>query len=128
MSAKTTRTVDDYFSALPEQTRKRLDELRRTIRLAAPHAEEVISYSMPAFKWHGMLVWYAAFKKHLGLYPRPSAIAAFKDELTAYKTSKGAIQFPIDEPLPMGLVKKIVKFRVKENEQGQQSKTGSRAP
>jgi uncharacterized protein YdhG (YjbR/CyaY superfamily) len=73
---------------------------------------------MPAFKCNGMLVWYAAFKEHIGFYPRPSAIVAFKDELARYKTSKGAIQFPIEEAIPTNLVKKIVKFRVSENEQG----------
>jgi len=77
---------------------------------------------MPAFKLSGMLVWYAAYKKHIGFYPRPSGIEAFKDELTAYKTSKGAIQFPIEEGIPTSLVKKIVRFRIKENEQTQKAK------
>jgi uncharacterized protein YdhG (YjbR/CyaY superfamily) len=72
---------------------------------------------MPAFQWNGILVWYAAFKGHIGFYPRASAMAAFKDELTKYKTSKGAIQFPMEETIPAGLVKRIVRFRVKENKQ-----------
>lgn len=114
---KTFHTVDEYFASLPKRTRDILESLRKTIRQAAPQAEEVISYNMPAFKWNGMLVWYAAFKEHIGFYPRPSAITAFKDELKGYKTSKGAIQFPIEEGIPLNLVKKIVKFRVKENEQ-----------
>jgi len=109
--------VDEYFSALPKTVRDTLESLRKTIRQAAPQAEEVIHYNMPAFKWNGMLVWYAAFKEHIGFYPRSSAIVAFKDDLAGYKTSKGAIQFPIEKGIPAGLVKKIVKFRVKENEQ-----------
>jgi len=115
-------TVDEYFSALPKEVRPVLETLRRTIRQAAPKAEEVISYNIPAFKFNGMLVWYAAFKKHVGLYPKASGIAAFKDELTGYKTSKGAIQFPIEEGIPVNLVKKIVKFRLKENEQPPKAK------
>jgi uncharacterized protein YdhG (YjbR/CyaY superfamily) len=112
------KSVDEYLSASQEEARKHLKELRRIIRQAAPHAEEVISYNMPAVKWNGMLVWYAAFKKHIGFYPMASAIAAFKQDLKRYKTSKGAIQFPMDEPIPAGVVKKIVKFRLRENEQG----------
>ena len=75
----------------------------------------MISYNMPAFKWNGMLVWYGAHTEHIGFYPRSSAIAAFEDDLAGYKTSKGAIQFPIDKPIPTALVKKIVKFRLAEN-------------
>jgi uncharacterized protein YdhG (YjbR/CyaY superfamily) len=113
---KNFRTVDEYLSALPKGVRDILERLRTTIRQAAPQAEEVISYNMPAFKWNGMLVWYAAFKEHIGFYPKASAIAAFKDELVRFKTSKGAIQFPIEKPIPTNLVKKIVKFRTQENE------------
>lgn len=109
------RTVQEYMSALPPPARAKLESLRKTIRQAAPEAEESISYNIPAFRWNGMLVWYAAFKKHIGFYPRASAVAAFKKELGGYKVSKGAIQFPLEKPIPTGLVKKIVKFRVKEN-------------
>jgi len=116
------KTVEEYFSALSKKQRDILVGLRKTIRQTAPQAEEVISYNMPAFKWNGMLVWYAAYKEHIGLYPRPSAIKAFKKELTGYKTSKGAIQFPIEKGVPTNLVKKIVKFRLKENEQEQKAK------
>jgi uncharacterized protein YdhG (YjbR/CyaY superfamily) len=115
-------TVDEYLSAWPKEVRALLERLRTTIRQAAPQAKEVISYNMPAFKWNGMLVWYAAFKRHIGFYPKASGIAAFKDELADYKTSKGAIQFPIEKGIPTNLVKKIVKLRMKENEQKQKAK------
>jgi len=109
------KTIDEYFSVQTEDTSKLLKELRQTIRKAAPEAEEIISYNMPAFKLNGMLVWYAAFKKHIGFYPRVSGIEAFKKELSVYKNAKGSVQFPIDKPLPLNLVSKIVKYRVKEN-------------
>ncbi|HKQ87490.1 MAG TPA: DUF1801 domain-containing protein [Candidatus Acidoferrales bacterium] len=111
------KSVDEYMAALEKTPRQRLQELRKIIRQAAPRAEEVISYNIPAFKWNGaMLVWYAAFKEHIGFYPKASGIAAFKSELAGYRTSKGAIQFPIRKSVPAALVKKIVKFRIKENE------------
>ena len=113
------QTVDEYLSALPKDVSGVLGGLRKIIKKAAPQAEEVISYGMPAFRYHGMLVWYGAHKDHVGLYPKASAILAFKRELTRYKTSKGAIQFPLQEPIPASLVRKIVKFRVKENEKSQ---------
>ena len=113
---KSFQTVDEYFSALPEDVRDALGGLRKIIRQAAPQAQEVISYNMPAFKCNGMLVWYAAHKGHVGLYPRPSAILAFKRELAGYKTSKGAIQFPLEKAIPTNLVRKILKFRLRENE------------
>jgi len=109
------QTVDEYISALPGPARNAAASLRQAIQQAAPQAEETISYNMPAFKWNGMLVWYGAFKNHIGFYPRVSAIAAFKSELAPFKTSRGAIQFPIDEPIPINLVKDIVRFRIVEN-------------
>lgn len=112
-------TVDEYLAALPEDVSGALSGLRKIIKQAAPQAEEVISYSMPAFRYQGMLVWYAAFKEHIGFYPKASGILAFKRELARYKTSKGAIQLPLQEAIPADLVRKIVKFRVKENEQSQ---------
>jgi uncharacterized protein YdhG (YjbR/CyaY superfamily) len=110
------KTVREYVAALPKPARARLQQMREIIRAAAPKAEEAISYNIPAFNTNGSpLVWYAAFKEHVGLYPKASAIAAFKMELVPYKTSKGAIQFPIDKPIPARLVKRIVKFRLEEN-------------
>jgi uncharacterized protein YdhG (YjbR/CyaY superfamily) len=109
------KTVDEYLSTLPENTRHIVERLRKTIKQAASQSEELISYNMPAFKFNGMLVWYAAYKEHIGFYPTSSAIEVFKDELAGYKTSKGAIQFPIEKAIPTTLVKNIVKYRVKEN-------------
>src|SRR5437762_8628231 len=109
------KTVDEYFSAFPPKTRNILKGLRKTIREVAPRAEELISYNMPAFKLHGILVYYAAYDQHIGFYPTSSPMKVFKDELADYQTSKGAIQFPIEKTIPATLIKKIVKFRVNEN-------------
>jgi uncharacterized protein YdhG (YjbR/CyaY superfamily) len=113
----TLKSIDDYHSEQPEGIQKKLEQLRKAINHAAPKATETISYGMPAFKQNKMLVYYAAYKSHIGFYPTPNAIVAFKAELTKYKTSKGAIQFPNNEPLPIALIKKIVKFRLQEDEQ-----------
>src|SRR5580658_5155131 len=113
---KKPKSVDEYISRFPEDTRELLEQIRATIRSVAPQAEEVISYMMPGYKLNGMLVWFAGFKNHIGFYPRgSSAIKAFEKELAGYKTSKGAIQFPKDKPLPIALIKKMVKYRVAEN-------------
>lgn len=109
------KTVDEYISSYPLKTKKILKEIRKTIKKAAPEAEEVISYNMPAFKLHGMLVWYAAFKNHIGFYPMTTAIAAFKKELSVYEGAKGSVRFPVDKQIPLGLISRIVKFRVREN-------------
>jgi len=109
------KTVEEYLANVPLRAGRILKEVRKTIKLAAPGAEEIISYSMPAFKQNGILVWYGAHKEHIGLYPKAKAIEVFKKELAKYKCSKGAIQFPIDKPIPHGLITKIVKFRVREN-------------
>jgi uncharacterized protein YdhG (YjbR/CyaY superfamily) len=122
MEATKFKTVDQYLSAFPSSTKVLLKKMRETIKEAAPQAEELISYNMPAFRWNGVLVWYAANKQHIGFYPTPSAIKAFAQELNQYKTSKGAIQFPIDEPIPTGLVKKIVRLRIKQNLEKAKSK------
>jgi uncharacterized protein YdhG (YjbR/CyaY superfamily) len=108
------KTTDKYIGNFPQNVQRILEELRQTIREAAPEAEETISYQMPAFKLNGILVWFAAFKKHIGLYPTASAVSAFKEKLGNYEKSKGTIKFPIDDPIPYYLVKEIVEFRVKE--------------
>ena len=110
------QTVDDYLATLPEESRATLEKVRKTIKAAAPKATEVISYQIPMYKQHGMLVGFAAFKDHCSLFPGAKALATYKDELKAYKTSKGTIRFPIGKPLPTALVKKLVKTRLAENE------------
>jgi uncharacterized protein YdhG (YjbR/CyaY superfamily) len=111
------QSVDEYISSFDKERQALLQEIRGIIRSAAPKATEVISYNMPAFKQHKVLVYYAAYEHHIGFYPTGSPIAAFKEKLSKYKTSKGAIQFPIDQPLPKGLIKEIVRFRLKEDEE-----------
>ncbi len=116
MAAKTYKDVDEYISTLPQNVQAVLQKLRQVIKEAAPEAEEVISYQMPAFKLNGILVWFAAFKDHISFFPKVSAIQAFKDKLANYETSKGTIRFPLNEPIPFDLVEEIVRFRVKENQ------------
>jgi uncharacterized protein YdhG (YjbR/CyaY superfamily) len=108
------KSTDEYISAFPPGVQDILEKLRQVIRESAPGAAEAISYGMPTFKLNGNLVHFAAFKSHIGFYPTPSAIVAFKKELLAYETSKGAVRFPLDKPLPYGLIERIVKFRVNE--------------
>jgi uncharacterized protein YdhG (YjbR/CyaY superfamily) len=114
-SKKDFETIDEYIATFPKQVQVILEEFRRAVREAAPNAEETISYKMPAFKQNGILVWFAAFKNHIGFFPKVSAIETFKDELSGYELSKGTIRFPFNKPIPFDLVKKIVKLRVKEN-------------
>ncbi|MNI79527.1 hypothetical protein D3C73_1359880 [compost metagenome] len=97
------------------EIRKKLEAVRKVIHEAAPEAEEKISYQMPTFFLHGNLVHFAAFKKHIGFYPAPSGIEAFQEELAQYKGAKGSVQFPLDKPLPLDLISRIVKFRAAEN-------------
>ncbi|HMV48401.1 MAG TPA: DUF1801 domain-containing protein [Blastocatellia bacterium] len=108
-------TVDDYIAGFPTDVQAMLEKIRATVRKAAPKAEETISYMMPAFKLHGALVYFAAYKNHIGFYPGPGGIDAFKEELSAYELSKGTIRFPLDKPVPLTLIGKIVKFRVQQN-------------
>jgi len=108
-------SIDEYISLFPKDVQTSLESLRLTIRKAAPKSEETISYQMPTFKLNGNLVHFAAYKNHIGFYPAPSGVETFKKELSKYKNSKGAVQFPIDEKLPLNLISKIVKYRVKEN-------------
>ena len=115
MATPKPKNIDEYIAGFPEHTRELLMQVRETINKNAPGAVEVISYSMPAFKLDGMLVWFAAHTNHIGLYPRVSAIEAFKDELSKYKYAKGSVQFPMDKPMPLRLIAKIVKYRVVEN-------------
>ena len=109
-------TVNSYINQFPKETQAKLQKLRQIIKASAPGSIEIISYNMPAFKIHRrILVYFAAFKNHIGLYALPSAVVNFKKELSRFKTSKGTIRFPLDKPIPPELVKKIIKFRVKEN-------------
>ena len=112
------KTIDEYLDAQPEKVKTVLSKLRQTIKKTAPKAEEVISYKMPGFNYHGMLVYFAAFKNHCSLFGGNSTLTnEMKDELKKYKTSKGTIQFTVENPLPTTLVKKIVKARMKQNEE-----------
>lgn len=108
-------SIDQYIATFPESVQQLLQQIRATIQQAAPDATEAISYAMPTFKLNGNLVHFAGYKNHIGFYPTPSGIEPFKDELVNYKCSKGAIQFPIDEPLPIKLIRKIVLHRVQIN-------------
>lgn len=112
---KTPSDIDEYINGYPDEIREPLRKIREAIRSAAPNAKEKISYRMPSYTLNGMLVYFAAHTSHLGFYPLTSAIAAFRDELEPYKTSKGTIQFPYNKPLPVRLIKKIIRFRVMEN-------------
>ncbi len=107
-------TIDDYIAGFPEDVQKILLRIRAIIRKAAPDAEEAIKYQIPTFVLGGNLVHFAAFKKHIGLYPTPNAIRQFKEALSGYKIATGSIQFPLDSPIPYDLIRKIVLFRVKE--------------
>jgi uncharacterized protein YdhG (YjbR/CyaY superfamily) len=112
---KIPQTIDEYISLFPEDIREKLNEMNLAIRQAAPEASEKISYRMPAYHYHGMLVYFAAHANHIGFYPFTTAIKAFSNELAPYHTSKGGIQFQSKNPLPLNLIKRIVGFRVKEN-------------
>jgi len=109
------QTIDEYIKTFPMDIQKILNEVRRTIRISAPEAEEAISYQIPTFKLNGNLIHFAAFKNHIGFYPGSKAIKDFQKDLAKYKSSKGAVQFPIDKPMPLSLIQKMVKHRVKEN-------------
>jgi uncharacterized protein YdhG (YjbR/CyaY superfamily) len=109
------KSVDDYIATFPKNVQCILEEFRKAIQEAAPEAQETISYQIPAFKLNGILVWYGAYKNHIGFYPRASAMVAFKDKLSRYKVSKGTVQFPLDEAIPFDLIKEIVRFRIEEN-------------
>lgn len=108
-------SIDEYIALFPVDIQKKLQEMRRTIRAAAPDAVEKISYRMPTFYLQGNLVHFAAFKNHIGFFPTSSGVQAFAEEISAYASSKGTLQFPLDQPLPLELVSRITKYRVAEN-------------
>lgn len=118
--------IDDYILAQPPHLQSLLQQMRDIIRKAAPKAEEVISYGMPAFKGFRVLVYFAAAKEHMGFYPTGSGIEAFKNEFGSYKWSKGAVQFPLNEPLPVKLISNIVKFRLAEDKELEAQKSAAK--
>ncbi len=116
------KNIDEYIGIFPEEVQVILEQVRATIRQAAPEATEKISYAMPTFYLHGNLVYFAAYKNHIGFYPSTSGIIAFQKEISGYKNSKGAVQFPIDQPMPLDLIAEMVKFRAIENVEKAQTK------
>ena len=113
-AAGSPKNIDEYIAGFPRDVQEILKQIRTTITKVAPDAEEAIKYQIPTLVLNGNLVHFAAFKKHIGFYPTPSGIEEFKDELSPYESAKGSVQFPIDKPMPLSLIEKIVKFRVKE--------------
>ena len=109
------KTIDEYIAGFPADTQAILEKVRTTIRDAAPGAAETIDYAIPTFTLKGNLVHFAAFKKHIGFYPAPTGIEEFKDELSVYGWARGTVKFPLDKPIPYDLIRRIVKFRVREN-------------
>ena len=126
MESNKLTSIDEYIANSPKEVQKKLKDMRATIKAAAPDATEKISYQMPTFYLEGNLVHFAALKNHIGFYPTPSGVQAFIKETAKYASTKGAIQFPLDKPLPLKLVSKIVKFRVKENLQRAKLKSKKR--
>lgn len=114
-SSPAAATVDEYIRKCPKAVQPALKQLRLTIRKAAPEAEEVISYQMPGYKFHGMLIFFAAWKGHISMYPAPWTAPELQKEMSAYEGSKGTIKFPLDQPLPLSLITKMVKYRMKDN-------------
>jgi uncharacterized protein YdhG (YjbR/CyaY superfamily) len=108
-------TVDQYIASFPEETQKQLESIRDTIKKAAPDAKELISYNMPAYKQYSVLVYFAAYQKHIGFYPTSSGIIAFTEKFSQYNWSKGAVQFPLSKPLPLDLISEITKFRLADD-------------
>jgi uncharacterized protein YdhG (YjbR/CyaY superfamily) len=114
MKTEIPKNIDEYICGFPPGVQEILKRIRAIVRQAAPEAKEAIKYRMPTFVFHGNLVHFAAFQKHVGFYPTPSAIEAFSNGLAGYHSAKGSIQFPLDKPVPFSLVRKLVQFRVKE--------------
>ena len=115
MNAKQ-NTIDEYIADFPDDVQNILQQIRQTIRKAAPEAQEAIKYAIPTFVLNGNLVHFAAFKSHIGFYPTPTGTEEFKEEFSVYKSGKGSVQFPLDEPMPLDLISRIVEFRVRESE------------
>jgi uncharacterized protein YdhG (YjbR/CyaY superfamily) len=118
--------IDEYIAQFPADVRAILQQIRETIRAAAPEATEVISYQMPAFRQHGILVFFAAWKNHIGLYPPISGDAAIQKAAAKYSGPKGNLQFPLDEPMPLGLIRRIVKLRVRQDKERAAAKRAKR--
>jgi uncharacterized protein YdhG (YjbR/CyaY superfamily) len=116
------QNIDEYIAGFPKDVQELLRKIRTTIKKAAPDAGEAIKYRMPTFTLNGNLVHFAAFKNHIGFYPAPSGIEAFKGELSAYEGAKGSVRFPLDKPIPFDLISRIVKFRVKESVESAKAK------
>ena len=114
--------VDEYIAAFPQDTQKILNEIRATVKAAAPEAEESISYGMPAYTFKGPVAYFAGYKNHIGFYATPNAHEAFKKDLAKYKQGRGSVQFPIDKPMPLQLITRMVKFRIKHNKEGAKTK------
>jgi uncharacterized protein YdhG (YjbR/CyaY superfamily) len=123
-----TRTIDEYIQGFPKQVRERLESIRRLVRTLAPEAQEKISYQMPTFYLDGNLIHFAAFKNHIGMYPTPNGISAFQKELSRYKSGRGSVQFPMDEALPVELIKKIVRYRLEQNRKKGKKQASTRRP
>ena len=120
------QNIDEYIAGFPNDIQRILEKIRMTIRKAAPAAEETIKYQIPTFTLKGNLLSFAAYKKHIGFYPTPSGIEAFQKELSVYEGAKGSVQFPLDKPMPLKLISKIVKFRVAENSKKAKIKSGKK--
>ena len=115
-TSKTVRTIDEYIAGFPKDIQEILEKIRGTIRKAAPDAEEAISYNMPTFRLNGYLIYFAAYKEHIAIYPAPRGNEEFKEELASYEGGKGTVRFPLHKPIPFDLIRRIVKFRVKVNQ------------
>jgi uncharacterized protein YdhG (YjbR/CyaY superfamily) len=126
-SASIATSIDEYIAGCPAEVQARLSKLRATIRRAAPDAVEKISYRIPTYALNGNLVHFATFKNHIGFYPGPTGIARFSEELAPYASAKGSVQFPLDEPLPLALVARIVKFRVEESTRAKPARKSAKA-
>lgn len=128
MATTKPKDIDEYIAGFPPDVQEILEKIRSTIHEAAPDAKESISYQIPTFTLNGNLVHFAAFKKHIGFYPTPTGIAKFKKELSGYEGAKGSVQFPLGQPIPLALISRIVKFRVKENLEREATKGRPKGP